>query len=264
MNNLELLMDAFNYIEQNLKENINTASICSACGCSKSTLEKLFRCVNSLSVHDYVVRRKMMLAAREISVTQKSLLEIAIDYGYTTNESFTRAFKGVWNMNPSEVRGKKLFELFPRLRIPQKEGDDYIMSRKNFEISELYDLFEERKNCYFICCDIKGLVPINEISHKAGDLAILESMNRMNRAAGENDIVFRIGGDEFCMLTSSDDLEYAETIQQKIQQENGKTIIFEGKEIPVSLYVSCVKYAKKHVRYNDLFAELHNAIKSTK
>ena len=30
-------------------------------------------------------------------------------------------------------------------------------------------------------------------------------MERMSAAAGENDVVFRIGGDEFCILTDSRD-----------------------------------------------------------
>ena len=57
--------------------------------------------------------------------------------------------------------------------------------RKPVDISELYDLFLEWKDCYFICCDIKGLVPINEISYKAGDLAILETVRRMEKCAGD-------------------------------------------------------------------------------
>ena len=40
---------------------------------------------------------------------------------------------------------------------------------------------------------IKSLVPINEISYKAGDLAILEVLKRMEKVAGEDDVVFRIG-----------------------------------------------------------------------
>jgi len=81
--------------------------------------------------------------------------------------------------------------------------------RKYVDISELYDLFQERKDCYFVCCDIKWMIQINEVSRKAGDLSILETLHRMNEAAGEDDVVFRIGGDEFCMLTCSTEKEYA-------------------------------------------------------
>lgn len=264
MNSLDLLVDSLEFIENNLKEDINTASICRFCGCSKSSLEKVFRCVINISVHDYIVRRRMMLAAKDISGTDKSLLEIAFEYGYTSNESFTRAFKKIWNVNPSEVRGRKIFELFPKLRMQNEEGDEYIMSRKNVDISELYDVFVERKNCYFVCCDIKSLIPINEIARKAGDLAILEAMNRLNRYAGEDDLVFRIGGDEFCILTASADEAYAEKIKENILNENGNRFFYQDMEIPLTLYAACVKYSSKQIKYNALFTELHNSIKEVK
>ena len=137
-------------------------------------------------------------------------------------------------------------------------------NRRNVDISELYDLFKERRDCYFVCVDIKHLVPINEISHKAGDLAILESLNRMNQAAGEDDIVFRIGGDEFCMLTNSEDAVYAEEKAAKIRACNGDTFDYEDKKIPLSLHVVVTKSDSKNVRYNELFEKLHMAIKDCK
>ena len=198
MQHIELLMAALEYIENHLSDEIRTKDITAACFCSKSTLEKLFRRVHNISVHEYIVRRRMMLAARKLSgQPELSILDIALEYGYSTHESFSRAFEQVWNCKPSEFRNAKFTELFPRLTVPPTKGDHYIMQRKHVDISELYDLFQERKDCYFVLCDIKQMISINEISYKAGDLAILEQIRRMTAAAGEEDIVFRIGGDEF-------------------------------------------------------------------
>lgn len=117
--------------------------------------------------------------------------------------------------------------------------------RKRVDISELYDLFVSRSGCFFVCCDIKSLIPINEISFKAGDMAILESMRRMSDAAGEEDIVFRIGADEFVMLTDSRNEDYARTIVDKIRVRDGEEFEFEGKKIPLSLYVGATKLEEK-------------------
>ena len=194
MQNIELLMAALEYIEIHLRDEIKTEDVAAVCFCSKSTLEKLFRSVHNISVHEYIVRRRMMLAAKKISQQPKMpILDIALEYGYSTHESFARAFEQIWNCKPSEFRTMKFTELFPRLKVPLKKGDNYIMQRKHVDISELYDLFQERKDCFFVLCDIKHLEPINEISRKAGDLAILESMRRITLASGEDDFVFRIG-----------------------------------------------------------------------
>ena len=132
--------------------------------------------------------------------------------------------------------------------------------RRHLDISEMYDLFVQRKNCYFVVCDINNLIPINEISYKAGDIAIVESLNRMEREAGEEDIVFRIGGDEFVMLTASEDIRYAEDICGRIKAYNGQPIVYDGQEIPLNLYAGTVKFEGSNLRYRDLYAQLHNSI----
>ena len=264
MQNIELLMSALEYIEVHLCDEIKTEDVATFCFCSKSTLEKLFRGVHDVSVHEYIVRRRMMLAAKKLSEEPGlSILDVALEYGYSTHESFARAFEQVWNCKPSEFRKAKFTELFPRLNVPPAKGDNYIMQRRHVDISELYDLFQERKDCYFVVCDIKYMIYINEISRKAGDLAILEQMQRMTTAAGEEDIVFRIGGDEFCILTVSNEAAYANQIAERIRSMNEQTFSYDGREIPLSLHVAVVSL-QECSRYDEVFAGLHNAIKESK
>lgn len=264
MKNIELLTDSLVFIENNLGEDIRTENIAKMCFCSRSKLEKLFRYVYGQSVHDYIIRRRMMRAADLMErCPDMTILDVAVECGYSSNEAFTRAFRSVWQENPSEFRGSRRSELFPKLTSAIITGDDYIMTRKKFDISELYELFKERKNCWFVHCDIKELDPINKISRKAGDCAIITAIKRMDEAAGENDIVFRIGGDEFCMITASEDEAYAESIVTRIKSRNGELISCDGKDYPLSLHVGKMLYTHP-LKYDELFTELHNAIRYSK
>ena len=262
MNNIEILTNALEFMEENLQNEIKTQDVADACFCSKSALEKIFRHVSRISVHEYLIKRRMTVAARMLAADkERSILDIALTCGYGTNESFTRAFKSVWNCNPSEFKARKdVFELFPRIHPPMQDGGTYMSERRHLDISEMYDLFVQRRNCYFVVCDIHSLIPINEISYKAGDIAIVESLNRMEREAGEEDIVFRIGGDEFVMLTASEDIAYAEDICERIKAYNGRPIVYEGQEIPLNLYIGTVKFDGEHIRYKDLYDQLHSQI----
>ncbi len=217
MGKIELLKDALTYMENHPEQEITTEDVARNCYCSRSTLEKLFRCVNHISVHDYLVRRQTRYS-----------------------------------------------ELYPRLLGPLENGDAYMKGRNNVDISELYDLFSERKNCFFVCCDIKNLHPVNEISRRAGDLAILETLRRLNDAAGAQDMVFRIGGDEFALLTNREDRSYAEEIARKLLSENGTGFEYEGKQFPLSLHVSIVEPEARTVKYDELFTRLHTAIRDCK
>ena len=265
MDNISLLILCLEYIEVHIKDNITTSDIADACHCSRSTLEKMFRYVYNISIHDYIIRRRMTLAAKLLtSQPDLSILSVAVEYGYNSHEAFTRVFKEIWNCNPSDFRNRKYVELYPKLREPVTKGDNYIMERKSFDISQLYDLFRERRDCWFVCCDIQVLTSINNISRKAGDLAILTALDRMNGASGEDDIAFRIGGDEFCILTNSTDKSYADSIVKDIQSHNNEDFIYDGRKIPLSLHVTATTLDNSSLRYSELFTKLHTAIKDAK
>jgi hypothetical protein len=46
--------------------------------------------------------------------------------------------------------------------------------RRKCDISELYDFLKSRAGCWCVVCDIYHLIPINDISRKAGDLKYAE------------------------------------------------------------------------------------------
>ena len=264
MENLGLLIEALDFIEKNLASPIRTESISEHLHCSKSTIEKLFKYVNNISIRDYIIRRRMSRASRDlVKNPDRSLLDIGMEYGYGSNEAFTRAFQSVWQVSPSEFRkNPSEFELFPGYRIERELLEDKKMTdRKKVDISELYDCIKERKGCFLILGDIKGLIPINEISRKTGDLAIISAMKRMEQAAGPEDVVFRIGGDEFVILTDSTDEAYAKKLCGEIVSHNDERISWDGNEIPLTLYVKAVRYeGGSALRYSDFFTMLHSEI----
>lgn len=53
---------------------------------------------------------KLTRSALELRRTSKTVLEIALDFGYASPESFTRAFKNFYSITPSEYRKKYMDE----------------------------------------------------------------------------------------------------------------------------------------------------------
>ena len=129
MENIQLLIEALEYIEDNLTESIKTENIADYLHCSKSSIEKLFRYINNISIRDYIIRRRMSKASREIVHNpEKSLLDIGVEYGYGSNEAFSRAFYNVWQVSPSEFRkNPSEFELFPGYRIDRELMEENMM-----------------------------------------------------------------------------------------------------------------------------------------
>lgn len=266
MSNIVLLTDALSYIETNLCTDITADDVARACYCSKSSLQKLFKNVYHYGIKEYVIKRRITRAARDlVNRPEDTVLDIALRYCYSSHEAFTRTFEQIWNCQPSVFRRAYRFTgIHPPLLTPIENGDDYMKQRKHVDITELYDLFLERKNCYFICCDIKSLVPINNISRKAGDLAILETARRMEKYAGQEDVIFRIGGDEFVLLTDQSDIAYAKELTDKIAGDNGQAFQYEEAQVPLSLHVNITKFEGSRLKYDELFTSLHTSIRDNK
>ena len=71
---------------------------------SSSTLKKTFRDAYGDSIFSCIRRQKMMSAAKILKDTNKTILEIAGDYGYENGSKFSAAFKKVMGVSPSEYR----------------------------------------------------------------------------------------------------------------------------------------------------------------
>jgi AraC family transcriptional regulator len=261
MRNLFLLEAAVNYIEEHLCDPISGEDVAKACCSSLSGLQKLFRYALHRSIKEYIAKRRLTSAARDLAHLSGTVTEIAMRYQYNSPEVFARAYKRLWDVTPSMFKDTWHFSgLYPRLNYKYQEGDDLDMARKRVDISEAYEMFQHLERTCVVCFDIVGLMPINEISHEAGDKAILEAARRIDAIAEGDMLVMRIGGDEFALLTGKEDLLKAEDLMKKVLAGNGQPFLWSGKEIPLSLRAGVTRIQERHLRYSELFAQMHDAI----
>ena len=262
MKNFCILNDALDYIERHLAEEISQQDMADSCGVSLSGLQKLFRYAFHISIADYATRRRMTCCAREVASTEKSMLDIALDYGYNSAEVFTRAFTRVWGEPPTQFRKNRRFTgIFPKLEWQEEKGENTMeTTHRKYDISELYDYLNSRRGTFVIAFDIKNLIPINEISRQAGDIAIRESLRRIEEAAQEDMLLLRIGGDEFALATGLEDEAAAQAIAARVTARNGEVFPWEDRQIPLSLYSALYRIGDRSVRYSELFPEIYQKL----
>ena len=78
--------------------------IAKAAGSSEGDIQKVFYALTGISIAEYVRRRRLSLAGYELQKGEQSVLEVALKYGYTSPDSFTRAFRQMHGTTPSEVK----------------------------------------------------------------------------------------------------------------------------------------------------------------
>lgn len=98
------ILATLKYIEQNITEQIELQEIAERVGVSKFYFERLFRAEVGESFYAYFKRVRMHNAACRLKWTSQSIYEIAINYGYSSNAAFTRAFRTFFGISPTEYR----------------------------------------------------------------------------------------------------------------------------------------------------------------
>lgn len=73
-------------------------------GYSEFYTTRKFREISGMQFRDYLRRRKLAFALKEVRDSKRELLDIAFDYGFSSHEAFTRAFKETYGVTPSEYR----------------------------------------------------------------------------------------------------------------------------------------------------------------
>lgn len=101
---LTCLKRTLEYIEDNLRSDIDIAAVSANVYVSQYYLQKGFQVITGTTIGEYIRSRRLYEAALDITRTDDKIIEIALRYGYETPESFSKAFARFHGSTPSAVR----------------------------------------------------------------------------------------------------------------------------------------------------------------
>jgi len=101
---LERLNQAMAHIERNLDQQIEVADLARIAVTSEYHFRRLFSALAGIPLSEYLRRRRLTLAGAEVLAGERTLLDIAVRYGYGSGEAFARAFRAVHGVGPGEAR----------------------------------------------------------------------------------------------------------------------------------------------------------------
>ncbi|MDL2234888.1 AraC family transcriptional regulator [Christensenellaceae bacterium OttesenSCG-928-L17] len=104
MNWTECISDAISYIEENITSELTMDDIAKHVHISPFYFQKGFAMLCDFTVSDYIRCRRLALAGGELVATDKKIIDIALQYGYDSPDSFTKAFTRFHGCTPAAVR----------------------------------------------------------------------------------------------------------------------------------------------------------------
>ncbi|SKC79942.1 AraC family transcriptional regulator [Maledivibacter halophilus] len=149
MDSLKRMNEALSYIEKNLTYNIDLKEVAKVALCSQYHFQRMFSFLAGVTLSEYIRRRRLTLAAFEIINSNIRVIDVAIKYGYSSPDSFTRAFQSMHGVTPTIARTNgELLKAYPPMtfqlsikggnemnyRIEEKEAFSIVGIRKRVPI----------------------------------------------------------------------------------------------------------------------------------
>lgn len=99
-----LAVEIKDYIESHLEGNVRVSEICAHLGYSKTYLSRVFHEMSGETMANYITLRKIDRAKTLVREQKMNFSEIAEVLGFNNPQYFSRVFKRVTGMSPSEFR----------------------------------------------------------------------------------------------------------------------------------------------------------------
>ncbi|WP_158785047.1 superoxide response transcriptional regulator SoxS [Pantoea sp. BAV 3049] len=92
------------WIESNLDKTLSIDEVAAKSGYSKWHLQRMFRTVTRQTLGGYIRERRLTLAAEALRQTQRPVFDIAMQYGYDSQQTFSRVFRRQFSQTPTAYR----------------------------------------------------------------------------------------------------------------------------------------------------------------
>ncbi|MCB2290491.1 AraC family transcriptional regulator [Clostridium sp. CS001] len=123
MDYLSIILEATQFIHSKYDENILVAHISEYVYLSPSYFSKVFRILTGYTVKEYVNRYRLYQAATALKETDKRIISIAFEAGFSSQQSFTKKFVQQYRIPPARFRRLNPFiDPFPPKNLFMERG----------------------------------------------------------------------------------------------------------------------------------------------
>ncbi|WP_454620295.1 helix-turn-helix domain-containing protein [Bradyrhizobium cenepequi] len=104
------------YVAEHLDEKVTLADMAAAARLSRMHFAALFFRATGLTPHQYLLKQRVSAAQEMLRTTDKSIVDIALSVGFSTQAHFTTVFKRIVGQTPLKWREGRPAELLPSCR----------------------------------------------------------------------------------------------------------------------------------------------------
>ena len=104
MDQAGIIRDLLSWLETHLDQPLSLDNVAAKAGYSKWHLQRMFKDVTNNAIGAYIRARRLSKAAVALRLTSRPILDIALQYRFDSQQTFTRAFKKQFAQTPALYR----------------------------------------------------------------------------------------------------------------------------------------------------------------
>lgn len=109
-NYIKMVGNCILFIESNLKNKVTVENVLRETYYSYPHFYRIFMDIVGESVTGYIRKRKLSCAAYDLIIGEKSIVDVALDYGFASQQMFNRAFTNMFQISPQKYREKGMLD----------------------------------------------------------------------------------------------------------------------------------------------------------
>jgi AraC-like DNA-binding protein len=122
------------WVEDNMEANPKLPQMADYLGYSSFYCSSKFHEYVGISFKEYVLRRRLSLSALALKEKDARILDIALQYGFSSHEAFSRAFKKQHGCSPYEYRqNNATLPIFEKIHLMKDTPLDQIKGVSSYE-----------------------------------------------------------------------------------------------------------------------------------
>lgn len=123
------------WIERHIALPTTLTDMARAIGYSPTYCSTQFRRHTGLTLREYAMQRRLYHAAIAIRDSDARLIDIALEYGYSSHQALTAAFRRTYGVSPEVYRReRRLIQLHMPLPPEGKQGGDFMLTEPNIRV----------------------------------------------------------------------------------------------------------------------------------
>ncbi len=103
MNN-QIVVDILNYLDDNIYAKITLEELSRIFYFNKDYIMRIFKKELNITIVDYLNKRRIYNSLEELETTEDSILKVALQHGFTSQEYYTEIFNKIMGVNPLSYR----------------------------------------------------------------------------------------------------------------------------------------------------------------